>query len=27
VRRDTLAPHTVIPPGVTRLSPKWTKAS
>ena len=27
VRRDTLAPHTVIAPGVTRLSPKWTKAS
>jgi hypothetical protein len=27
VRRDTLAPHTVIPPGVTRLSPKWKKAS
>ena len=27
VRRDTLAPHTVIPPGVTRLSPKWRKAS
>jgi hypothetical protein len=27
VRRDTLAPHTVIPPGVTRLSPKWNKAS
>jgi hypothetical protein len=27
VRRDTLAAHTVIPPGVTRLSPKWKKAS
>jgi hypothetical protein len=27
VRRDTLAPHTVIPPGVTRLSPKGKKAS
>ena len=27
VRRDTLAPHTVIPPRVTRLSPKWKKAS
>ena len=27
VRRDTLAPHTVIPPGVVRLSPKWKKAS
>jgi hypothetical protein len=27
VRRDTLAPHTVILPGVTRLSPKWRKAS
>jgi hypothetical protein len=27
VRRDTLAPHTVIPPGVTRLSPKWKKVS
>jgi hypothetical protein len=27
VRRDTLAAHTVIPPGVTRLSPKWRKAS
>jgi hypothetical protein len=27
VRRDTLAAHTVIPPGVTRLSPRWKKAS
>jgi hypothetical protein len=27
VRRDTLAAHTVIPPGVTRLSPKRGKAS
>jgi hypothetical protein len=27
VRRDTLAAHTVIPPGVTRLSPKGRKAS
>jgi hypothetical protein len=27
VRRDTLGTHTVIPPGVTRLSPKWRKAS
>jgi hypothetical protein len=27
VRRDTLAAHTVIPPGVTRLSPKGKKAS
>jgi len=27
VRRDTLAAHTVIPPGVIRLSPKWRKAS
>jgi hypothetical protein len=27
VRRDTLAAHTVISPGVTRLSPKWRKAS
>ncbi len=27
VRRDTLGAHTVIPPGVTRLSPKWKKAS
>jgi hypothetical protein len=27
VRRDTLAAHTVILPGVTRLSPKWKKAS
>jgi hypothetical protein len=27
VRRDTLAAHTVIPPGVVRLSPKWKKAS
>jgi hypothetical protein len=27
VRRDTLGAHNVIPPGVTRLSPKWKKAS
>ena len=27
VRRDTLGAHNVIPPGVTRLSPKWRKAS
>src|SRR5437762_13189332 len=27
VRRDTLAPHTVIPAGVTGLSPRWRKAS
>ena len=27
VRRDTLAAHTVIPAGITRLSPKWKKAS
>jgi hypothetical protein len=27
VRRDTLGAHTVIPPGVVRLSPKWRKAS
>jgi len=27
VRRDTLAAHNVISPGVTRLSPKWKKAS
>ena len=27
MRHDTLAPHTVIPPGVTRLSPKGRKAS
>jgi hypothetical protein len=27
VRRDTLAAHNVIRPGVTRLSPKWRKAS
>jgi hypothetical protein len=27
VRRDTLAAHHVIPPGVVRMSPKWRKAS
>jgi hypothetical protein len=27
VRRDTLGAHHVIPSGVTRLSPKWKKAS
>ena len=27
VRRDTLAPHQVIPSGLSRMSPKWRQAS
>jgi hypothetical protein len=27
VRRDTLAPHRVIPSGIVRMSPKWRQAS
>jgi hypothetical protein len=27
VRRDTLAPHHVIPSGIARMSPKWRQAS